>query len=393
VKVLLLHNHYQQPGGEDQVFATEAELLAAAGHEVERFTVHNDRVHDMGSVALTRATLWNRAAHAAVRERVRALRPDVVHVHNTFPLLSPAVLYAAREAGARVVQTLHNYRLVCPAANLFRVGKICQDCGTKAVPWPAVLHGCYRDSRVASAGAASMLALHRLLGTWSREVDAYIALSDFARRKLVELGLPARKLHVKANVLYPDPGLADHKERYGLFVGRLTEEKGVRTLLAALRLRSGGMPVRFVGSGPLEGLVRREAERSPDIVWLGPRPHPEVLGLLGAARFTVVPSEWLEPFGRVVLEAFACGTPVVAARIGALPELVSHAQTGCLFEPGDAADLARQLDWLEQRPDEALEIAKRARCAYEVRHSVAANLGRLEQIYAEALGAGDGCGA
>jgi glycosyltransferase involved in cell wall biosynthesis len=344
----------------------------------------------MGAFALARATLWNTEAHAAMRERVLALRPDVVHVHNTFPLLSPAVLHAAHEAGARVVQTLHNYRLVCPAANLFRLGKICQDCCTKAVPWPAVVHGCYRGSRVASAGAASMLTLHRLLGTWSHKVDAYIVLSEFARRKLVDLGLPARKLHVKPNVLYPDPGLADRKERYGLFVGRLTDEKGVHTLLSALRLRSGSIPVRFVGSGPLEGLVRREAEHNPGIVWLGPRSHPEVLGLLGAARFTVVPSEWLEPFGRVVLEAFACGTPVVASRIAALQDLVSHRQTGCLFEPGDALDLARQLDWIEQRPDDALEIAKRARCAYEVRHSVAANLERLEQIYAEALGSGHG---
>ena len=393
MKTLLVHNYYQQPGGEDQVFATEAELLASAGHQVERFTVHNDQVHEMGAFALTRATLWNSGAHASMRERVLALRPDIVHVHNTFPLLSPAVLHAAHAAGARVVQTLHNYRLVCPAANLFRGRKICQDCGTKAVPWPAVLHGCYRDSRIASAGAASMLALHRLLGTWSHQVDAYIALSEFAKRKLVELGLPARKLHVKPNVLYPDPGLAGRKERYGLFVGRLTEEKGVHTLLAALRLRSGGIPVRFVGSGPLEGLVRREAERSPGIVWLGPRPHPEVLGLLGAARFTVVPSEWLEPFGRVVLEAFACGTPVVASRIGALQDLVSHRQTGCLFAPGDAHDLARQLDWIEQQPDEALEIAKRARCAYEVRHSVGANLERLERIYAEALGMGEGRGS
>jgi glycosyltransferase involved in cell wall biosynthesis len=388
VRVLLVHNHYQQPGGEDQVFATEARLLASAGHEVETFTLHNDAVRDMSRLALTRATLWNSSAHAAVRERVLAFQPDVVHAHNTFPLLSPGVLHAAHDAGAKVVQTLHNYRLVCPGANLFRAGKICEDCGSKAIPWPAVLHACYRDSRLASAGAASMLALHRGLGTWSRKVHAYIALSAFAKRKLVELGLPAEKLHVKPNALDPAPAPTQRKEPYGLYVGRLAQEKGVATLLEALRLRQGDLPVRFVGSGPLEGLVRQAAERSSRIVWLGARAHDEVLQLLGAARFAVVPSEWYEPFGLVVIEAFACGTPVVAARVGALHELIRHRETGCQFEPGNALDLARQLDWLEERPDDGLEIAKRARTEYEAVYGTGANLARLEAIYAAALGVG-----
>jgi len=385
LRALLVHNHYQQPGGEDHVFATEADLLESVGHQVERLTTHNDRIHGMSGLSLMRATLWSSSAFKEVRERVERFRPDVVHVHNSFPLLSPAVHHAAKRAGTAVVQTLHNYRLYCAAATFHRNDAICNRCGPKQIPWPSVVHACYRDSRLASAGVASMLVLHRALRTWSRHVDAYIALSHASKNKFVELGLPSDKLHVKYNVIHPDPGYEESKQDYGIFVGRLTRDKGVQTLLEALRQLSGRVPFHFVGAGPLENEVRRASERIPGVSYLGQRSQPEVLRLLGGARFLVIPSEWLEPFGRVVIEAFARGTPVLASNIGALRELVTHGRTGWHFEAGDASDLVRQIREIADRPETALEMVKHAREEYEAKHGIAANVARLEEIYARAI--------
>ena len=179
MKIVVAHNFYQQAGGEDQVFADETQLLERHGHDVVRYTVHNQQVNNLSRLTLAGRTIWNRASHAELNDLVKREQADIVHFHNTFPLLSPSVYSAARSAGAAVVQTLHNYRLICPTAICYRDGHVCEDCVTKTIPWPAILHQCYRGDRGAVAVAAAMLAVHHARGTYRNEVNAYIALTEF----------------------------------------------------------------------------------------------------------------------------------------------------------------------------------------------------------------------
>jgi glycosyltransferase involved in cell wall biosynthesis len=379
--VLLVHEYYQQPGGEDQVFAAERGLLEAREHRVVRYTDHNDRVKDMGSLTLARATVWNGTVYNELRRLLRAERPQVAHFHNTFPLISPAAYYAARAEGVPVVQTLHNYRLFCTNALFFRDGHPCEDCLGKTVPWPGVLHSCYRGSRAASGMVAAMLSTHRMLRTWTKMVDRYIALTDFAREKLIQGGLPKEKIAIKPHFIDPDPGLGEGHGGYALFVGRLSPEKGSDTLLSAWE-RLGGKPrLKIVGDGPLAQRTAEAAQRFPGVEWLGRQPLEEVYRLMGGATFLVFPSEVYETFGRVAIEAFARGTPVVASKIGAIAELVEHGHTGLHFRPGDPNDLAAQVKWASRHPEELGHMRKAARAEFEAKYTARRNYELLMEIY------------
>ena len=257
MKIVLGHGHYQQAGGEDAVFADEAALLAERGHDVIRFTVHNDEIARLGRLAVAGRTFWNRQVHADLAALFAREQPALLHCTNTFPLMSPAVYYAAAAAGVPVVQSLHNYRLLCPNALLLRDGRVCEDCLGKVFAWPAIQHGCYRDSRAGSAVVAGMLAAHRGLGTWTRRVDRYIVLTEFARRKFTAGGLPADKLSVKPNFVSPDTGPGSGGGGYAVYVGRLSEEKGIASLLAAWIDRRLEIPLKIVGDGPLAEEVAR----------------------------------------------------------------------------------------------------------------------------------------
>src|SRR5215212_7679796 len=251
LKVVLVHGYYRQAGGEDQVFAAESELLEAQGHQVLRYTVHNERIERMSPLSLAGATVWHRSSYRDLRALVRREQPDLVHFHNTFPLISPAGYYAAKAEGRPVVQSLHNYRLLCPNALFFRDGHACEDCRGKLVPWPGVLHACYRRSRPASGAVAAMLTTHRALRTWTEQVDVYIATTEFAREKFVQGGLPAEQLLVKPNFLHPAPSPGQVRGDFALFVGRLSPEKGVGTLLETWKRSRVRVPLKIVGDGPL----------------------------------------------------------------------------------------------------------------------------------------------
>src|SRR5215475_13999890 len=250
MNILVAHNFYKLAGGEDQCVAAEVALLRAHGHRVTQYSLTNDVIDGMGHLQLAGRTIWSRSALCDMRRLIRAHRPQVVHFHNTFPLISPAAYYAAHGEGVPVVQTLHNFRLVCVNAVLFREGRPCEDCLGKMIPWAGVAHNCYRGSRAASAVVAAMLATHRFLGTWHHAVDAYIALSEFSRRKFIEGGLPADKIAVKFNFAYPEPPIGDGSGGYAVYVGRLSPEKGVQTLLDAWQSLGGTVPLKIAGDGP-----------------------------------------------------------------------------------------------------------------------------------------------
>jgi glycosyltransferase involved in cell wall biosynthesis len=386
MKVLTVHNEYQQAGGEDLVFEEEADLLESRGHQVTRYRTSNDRVAELGSAMLAKETLWSSVAYRELRDIIRGERPDVMHLHNTFPLISPSAYYAASSEGVPVVQTLHNYRLLCPNGLFFRDGGPCEDCLGKAFPWPGVLHACYRESRPTTGLVAAMLSAHRALGTYSSKVDAYIALTEFARGKFTQGGLPSDKLYVKPNFVHPDTGTGNGDGGYVLFVGRLSPEKGVQTLLSAWeRLGKLATPLKIVGDGPLAGVVDHTEAANPYVEWLGRRTPNEVSELMRGALALVFPSEWYETFGRVAAESFAAGTPVIAANHGAVAELVEHGRTGLHFQPGDAADLAAQVRRLLDDTEERDKMRRAARAEYEARYTAGENYRKLIGIYESAV--------
>jgi glycosyltransferase involved in cell wall biosynthesis len=384
MRVLTVHNNYQQPGGEEQIFATETALLESYGHEILRYTLDNDRIATTNPLLLAKNTLWNSTVYRDLRSLIRDKQPQVAHFHNTFPLISPAAYYAARDEGVAVIQTLHNYRLLCPNALFFRDGRVCEDClGT--VPLPGVMHGCYRGSHSASAMVAATVSLHSLLGTWTEVVDAFIIYSQFAMNKFIEGGLPAEKLAFKTNFLHPVPAPGDGKGCYAVFVGRLSIEKGLGVMLAAWRQLGGKIPLKILGDGPMAGLVTEAVAEMPEIEWLGRRPLEEVYEIVGNASFLVFPSEWYETFGRVAIEAFAKGTPVVASNIGAIAELVDHQHNGLLFRPSDPNDLADQIEWLLAHPQKLAQMRLTARSEFEAKYTANDNCKRLIEIYQTAL--------
>jgi len=377
----MLHNSYQFRGGEDESFESEVRMLRDQGHFVETIHIDNSQITSSSKIHVAIQSLWSGQSYDLVDRKLSEGQFDILHVQNFFPFLSPSVYYAARKNGVAVVQTLRNYRLLCPNVYLFRDGHVCEDCLTKVVKYPGIIHGCYRGSRMATAAVAAMTALHTIKGTWLNAVDLYIALTDFVRDKFIEAGFPSEKVLVKSNFVYPDPGCGDGKGGYALFVGRLSPEKGLETLLAAWKLLNRDWKLKIVGEGPLAPLVEAFCKDNPDVEWLGPQPRVEIGKLMGAARVLVFPSEWYETFGRVAIESFAAGTPVIASRLGAMTEVGEEMQTGLLFKPGDAKDLADKLHWILEHPDQVQAMRYTARQVYESRYTMHKNCELLIQAY------------
>ncbi len=384
MNILVAHNYYKEPGGEDESTAAEVAMLKAHGHNVVQYSLDNDAIDAMNPLEAASRTIWNRAAFRDLRELFRRHRPQIVHFHNTFPLISPAAYYAARAENVPVVQTLHNFRLLCGNALLFRNGEVCEDCIGKSITWPGIVHKCYRDSFAATNAVTAMLGVHRAMGTWRRAVDVYIALTEFARQKLVEGGLPAAKIAVKPNFLDSDPEAGKGSGGYGLFVGRLSPEKGIETLIEAWQNLGGSVPLKVVGDGPLAAVVQEVAARDATIQWLGRLPSEAVYELLGEAAFLVLPSRCYETFGRVIIEAYAKGTPVVASKLGAMAELVEHGRTGLHFRPGDPADLAEKVRRILANPVELMRMRQAARQEFTERFTADSDYDTLMTIYQRA---------
>lgn len=362
----------------------EASLLEARGHRVIRYSLHNDEIPKMGRFALAKATVWNSTVYRELGGLLRQERPDLIHFHNTFPLISPAAYYAAREAGVPVVQTLHNYRLICPNGLLFRESRPCELCVGKAMAWPGIVYSCYRHSRSATAVTAAMLAWHRAHGTWTGAVDMYIALSEFSRHKFIEGGLPANRIMVKPNFLNTDPGLGDHAGEFALFIGRLSPDKGVDTLITAWRQLRRALPLKVVGDGPLQGKIDHS---TMDVEWLGHLTRDRVILLMKQAAFLILPSKVYENFPLTILEAFATGLPVITSGHGALAEIVHEGQTGRLFRAGDATNLASTVEWALGHREEMAAMGRRARVEFKAKYTAERNYDILMRAYRAVCGA------
>ena len=391
MKILLVHEHYRRPGGEDQVFADEGWLLESRGHGVVRHTRHNDALDGTDRLRAAADTVWNRRACAELAAVIDRERPDVLHAHNTFPILSPAIHRTAAARGVATVQTLHNFRLICPQAQLLRDGRVCEDCVGKPFAWPGVLHACYRGSRAATAATAAMSATHRTLGTWGDSVDRFIALTEHGRGLFVRGGLPADRIAVKPNFVHPDPrdrppvaGDAGGRPSV-IFVGRLSPEKGLDVLLSAWPRVTADARLTVVGDGPLAPAVEAAAAADPRVEQPGQIPFEAVLDRIAAADLLVMPSVWYETFGRTVVEAFAAGTPVVASRLGAMAELIEDGVTGTLFPPGDAAALASAVDALLADGARRRRLSAAARRTFEDRYTADRNYDLLTDIYDRAM--------
>jgi glycosyltransferase involved in cell wall biosynthesis len=389
MKVLIIHNSYQQPGGEDVVFAQECQLLEGYGHEVVKYQRSNHEIEAMSGLqrlALTKDIIWSAASNRQIRDVLRAEHPDVVHIHNTFMMVSPSVYQVCQQMGVPVIQTLHNFRLLCPAFSLFRDGHVCEECPTSGL-WRSVWHGCYRDSRALTANVALMLQIHRASQTWNNSVDTYIALSEFARHKFINGGLPSAKLRVKPNFISPDPGERDRPGDYAIFVGRLSPEKGVTSLLAAWELLRTSIPLMIVGDGPLRPLLEAESQKRnlSTVKFTGRLTAAQARTAIRQAAFLIAPSLWYEGFPMIICEAFACGTPVLCSRLGTLQEVVTDQDTGLHFAADTSEDLASKVEWAWNNRSQMVSMGKSARRAYETHYTAEKNYEMLMQIYHDTM--------
>lgn len=380
MKILLTHNFYQISGGEDAVVKNESDLLIKNGNEVLLHTVDNANINSLLSKALAMVNVpFSFSQYKKMLKVLKAEKPDVVHVHNYFPILSPSVFYACKKAKVPVVHTLHNYRAVCPTALLMHEGRINESSLTGSAWW-TVTKRVYRDSFIGSFTLASMVELHKKIATWYSKVDLFIALTEFARKKYSFAGWPEEKIVVKPNFI-SDPILTGapilRKRNYGLYVGRLSEEKGIDVLLSAWK--NIKYPIKIIGEGEVESVV------SPSVDLLGRQPKEKVIQYIKSSQFIVVPSICYEGFPMAIVEAFACGTPVLCSRLGSMEEIVCNGITGLHFEAGNVDDLAEKVQWMIDYPEEVKKMGRNARAEYLAKYTPEKNYEMLMDIYQQAM--------
>ncbi len=382
MKILQVHNYYRLPGGEDRVVCLEKKMLTARGHRVIRFTRDNRRIDGFSPIkkaGLFFSAAWARDSCRDLAGMIRQERPDIAHFHNTVPLISAAAYHVCQKLGVPVVQTVHNYRAICPSAVLFREGRICRECRGRAMI-PALRHGCYRGSRTQTAALVAAAWTHSLLGTMKREVDAFIALSPQMKGILTDAGLPAAKITVKPNFSDRVRALPPAPSGHALFLGRLSPEKGLSTLIRAW-MDVPTLPLKIAGQGPLDEKLRREAQGLAHVEFTGHVAGRGLMDLTRQSRFIIHASECLEGFPMAIVEAFSLGRAVLSSAIGTGASMVVPQETGLAFAPGNAADLAHQANWLARHPDACTRMGRNARAVYETCYSEKVNYPKLMDIY------------
>jgi glycosyltransferase involved in cell wall biosynthesis len=387
LRIVSVFNRYALRGGEEEVFETEVEMLASRGCAVTPVSIRTVPPEGiLAKAALGLHATWSAEWYTRFTDLLAKERPDVVHVHNSFPVMSPAIYHACQAAGVPVVQTLHNYRLVCPGSLFYRDGRVCEDC-LKGGLHQGVLHGCYRNSRVQTAAVALMLGAHRAAGTWNERIDRYIALTEFARKKFIEGGLPGDRIAVKSNFLQVDPGLRQGSGKGAIFVGLLSEQKGILTLLDAWRRIRGDFPLRIIGEGPLLEEVRaRKKEWALEGVSIeGRLSRTETISAIRQSQFLIFPSLWYECFPLTLIESFACGVPVISSQLGAMAEIVEEGRTGIFFRAGDDEDLSEKIEWARSHHEEMKAMSGVCRHEFLTKYTADQNFDQLMRIYDAAM--------
>ncbi len=384
MRVLVVHNSYQHRGGEDAVLEAEIKIMVTNGNQVFFEKKENDSINSvLSKIKAFSNVAYSKKSKIWMLQAISKYNPDIVHIHNIFPQLSPSIYDACLDARIPVVQTLHNYRLMCPGALLMRKGRICQKCVLGST-YQSVLYGCYRDSKVGTFAVARMVSYHRKNNTWNTKVDRFIALTKFAKNKFVEAGFPEHKISVKPN--FVDDLISENKalcrEEKALFVGRISQEKGVDVMLSAWNRVQ--YPIAIAGDGP--SLINLKSEcKDSNVCFLGNQSKKQIHKLMSAARFLVMPSVWYEGFPMVLVEAFAHGLPVICSCLGGMAEIIEDGVTGLHFEPGDADDLAKKVHWMIAHPKECEQIGKNARLEYEQKYTPEKNYEMLIDIYQQAI--------
>lgn len=388
MKILIVHSFYLQRGGEDVVFANEKELLSE-GHEVTTLTYSNGGSKISRVVKFLMAP-FNLFALRKFNRQIRKDRPDAVHIHNWYFAASPLIIWAARKAGIPVVITLHNFRLICPSGTLFHDGKLFEKSIRQSFPWSAVRAGVYKQSVLMTLWLAFTVWLHRKLGTWNK-VSKIIVLSDFVKAMVLRstLGIDESRIVVKPNFIY-DPGTGDTQRRdYFLFVGRLSEEKGIRTLIEAFS--DSPFRLRIIGDGPLEQLVKDAVLVSRNIEYLGSLDKQEVLKEMKSAQTLILSSIWYEVcwLPMTAIESLACATPIIWSSFEGYTGPLSDKVHGLSFRMGDPTDLRSALaHWILLPADEKRIMQQASRSFYLEHFSVSANRITFEKIYNDLYEAG-----
>lgn len=381
MRILIIHNHYQQKGGEDTVVQTESGLLRSRGHAVACLTFHNDSLQGASKARALLRSIYNPQAARALRAQIAAFRPDVIHVHNLFYVASPSVLYAAARAGVPVVYTLHNYRLICPSAFLYHAGAVYERSIGRILPWDALRKRVWNGSLGQTLGIVAITATHKLLGTFRRKVSRYVVFTEFARSLFVgsSLGAAPEQFFIKPNFV-PDLGYQpDAREAPYLFIGRLSPEKGIRTLLAAVQQQP--FPLQIMGDGPLRAEVEACAATVPSLTYLGPQPRAAVMAALRTCRALIFPSEWYEGMPMVLLEALSVGCPIILSGLGNPASMIPDGTAGLHITPGGAADLCAKVAQLEAQPALRQAMSQAARALYEDHYSPEQNYRLLMRLY------------
>ncbi len=382
MKILVAHNAYHYRGGEDTLVDAELAMLRRHGHDVFLYRRDNAELDNIRPARAACDAIWSTRTIDEVRKLARHFMPDLIHAHNIFPLISPSLYEAARQLRIPIVQTLHNFRLICPQAMLLRNGGVCTDCVGRS-PWRAVLHRCYRGSFAQTSVTAGMLALHRLRGTWHTEVSRYIVLNRSCRDLFIAGGLPPEKLCIKPNFVEACgvPDWARWESRAGgVFIGRLSPEKGLSVLAQALQALPG-MTIDVYGTGPLQAMV----ENTPGLRYRGFLASAPLRQRMQQATYLVMPSTGMESFGLAAIEAFACGVPVIASRQGGLGELVRDRQNGLLVNPGDPKSLAAAIAYADEHPEQMRRMGMNAYQTWLAHYTPERNYELLMRIYDQAL--------
>lgn len=387
MNILLIHNKYKLRGGEDLVFESEDQLLAQHGHSVETLLFSNDQIKTpLDKLKSALGCVFNPTSRKIVINKINAFKPDIIHIHNFFHVASPSILYAARKYKIPVVMTLHNYRLICPSAILFFNNRIYEKSIHKIFPFDAIIKGVYRNSRLETAMVAFTTGIHKVLGTWKTKVTRYIALTEFARNKFLDSSLKVspHQIVVKPNFVEDFGTNLSERENFYLFIGRLSEEKGIFKLLDSARSLPD-ISFKIIGDGPLKDEVMLAAQEHRNLEYLGFQQKEFIVEQLKKAKALLFPSVWYEGFPMTILEAFSCGTPVIASNLGGPGEIINDEVNGLLFNWKDTEAFGDAIKRLQGDPDFQRKLCINARQTYDALYTPEKNYKFLLNIYKEAI--------